>query len=120
MYPLTFHLIFSSASKSLLPMTSSDEYLISPITGEKIPASKMQEHMRIGLLDPRWLEERDRNIRERRIEEEVYAPGLDIESSLKQLAERRTDIFGVEETAIGKKIGEEEIQKPEEKVRKTT
>lgn len=43
--------------------------------------------------------------------------GLDIESSLKQLAERRTDIFGVEETAIGKKIGEEEIQKPEEKVR---
>ncbi|TTQ23540.1 Splicing factor 3A subunit 1 [Bagarius yarrelli] len=76
----------------------------------------MQEHMRIGLLDPRWLEQRDRNLRERQIEEEVYAPGLDIESSLKQLAERRTDIFGVEETAIGKKIGEEEIQKPEEKV----
>lgn len=75
--------------------------------------------MRIGLLDPRWLEQRDRSIRERQIEEEVYAPGLDIESSLKQLAERRTDIFGVEETAIGKKIGEEEIQKPEEKVRNT-
>lgn len=45
-----------------------------------------------------------------------FPVGLDIESSLKQLAERRTDIFGVEETAIGKKIGEEEIQKPEEKV----
>lgn len=117
--PLTFYLIFSSASKPLPPVAAPDEYLISPITGEKIPASKMQEHMRIGLLDPRWLEQRDRNIRERQIEEEVYAPGLDIESSLKQLAERRTDIFGVEETAIGKKIGEEEIQKPEEKVRKT-
>ncbi|TRY62231.1 hypothetical protein DNTS_024370 [Danionella cerebrum] len=104
------------ASKPLPPAAPSDEYLISPITGEKIPASKMQEHMRIGLLDPRWLEQRDRSIRERQIEEEVYAPGLDIESSLKQLAERRTDIFGVEETAIGKKIGEEEIQKPEEKV----
>lgn len=76
----------------------------------------MQEHMRIGLLDPRWLEQRDRSIRDRQTEDEVYAPGLDIESSLKQLAERRTDIFGVEETAIGKKIGEEEIQKPEEKV----
>lgn len=76
----------------------------------------MQEHMRIGLLDPRWLEQRDRSIRDRQAEDEVYAPGLDIESSLKQLAERRTDIFGVEETAIGKKIGEEEIQKPEEKV----
>ncbi len=105
-----------TASKPQPPVAATDEYLISPITGEKIPASKMQEHMRIGLLDPRWLEQRDRSIRERQTEDEVYAPGLDIESSLKQLAERRTDIFGVEETAIGKKIGEEEIQKPEEKV----
>lgn len=108
--------IFFSASKPQPSVAAQDEYLISPITGEKIPASKMQEHMRIGLLDPRWLEQRDRSIRERQTEDEVYAPGLDIESSLKQLAERRTDIFGVEETAIGKKIGEEEIQKPEEKV----
>ncbi|XP_040207949.1 splicing factor 3A subunit 1 isoform X1 [Rana temporaria] len=104
------------ASKPQPPAPASDEYLVSPITGEKIPASKMQEHMRIGLLDPRWLEQRDRSIREKQGDDEVYAPGLDIESSLKQLAERRTDIFGVEETAIGKKIGEEEIQKPEEKV----
>lgn len=37
---------------------------------------------------------------------------------MKQLAERRTDIFGVgvEETAIGKKIGEEETRK-DDKVR---
>uniref|UniRef100_A0A8C5DUX0 Splicing factor 3A subunit 1 n=1 Tax=Gouania willdenowi TaxID=441366 RepID=A0A8C5DUX0_GOUWI len=104
------------ASKPQITVPVSDEYLISPVTGEKIPASKMQEHMRIGLLDPRWLEQRDRSIRDRQTEDEVYAPGLDIESSLKQFAERRTDIFGVEETAIGKKIGEEEIQKPEEKV----
>ncbi|KAM8864836.1 splicing factor 3A subunit 1 isoform 1-T2 [Synchiropus picturatus] len=104
------------ASKPQPTVTATDEYLISPITGERILASKMQEHMRIGLLDPRWLEQRDRSIRDRQTEDEVYAPGLDIESSLKQLAERRTDIFGVEETAIGKKIGEEEIQKPEEKV----
>uniref|UniRef100_A0A3B3YYN7 Uncharacterized protein n=1 Tax=Poecilia mexicana TaxID=48701 RepID=A0A3B3YYN7_9TELE len=104
------------ASKPQPLVAAPDEYLISPITGEKVPASKMQEHMRIGLLDPRWLEQRDRSIRDRQTEDEVYAPGLDIESSLKQLAERRTDIFGVEETAIGKKIGEEEIQKPEEKV----
>ncbi|XP_043924458.1 splicing factor 3A subunit 1 [Protopterus annectens] len=104
------------ASKPAPAAPAPDEFLISPITGEKIPASKMQEHMRIGLLDPRWLEQRDRTIREKQTEDEVYAPGLDIESSLKQLAERRTDIFGVEETAIGKKIGEEEIQKPEEKV----
>lgn len=39
----------------------TDEYLISPITGEKIPASKVAEHMRIGLLDPRWVEQRDKH-----------------------------------------------------------
>ena len=36
------------------------EYLISPLTGERIPASKMDEHMRIGLLDPAWVEKRNR------------------------------------------------------------
>lgn len=90
-----------------------EEYLISPITGEKIPASKVQEHMRIGLLDPRWVEQRDKHISDKMNQESVYAPGAAIEASLKQLAERRTDIFGVgvEETAIGKKIGEEESRK---------
>jgi splicing factor 3A subunit 1 len=91
---------------------TSDEYLISPITGEKIPASKVAEHMRIGLLDPRWVEQRDKHI-EKVAQENVYAPGAAIEASLKQLAERRTDIFGVgdEEAAIGKKLGEEEPRK---------
>lgn len=92
-----------------------DELLISPLTGEKIPATKVQEHMRIGLLDPRWVEQRDRQIQDKINQETVYAPGSAIEASLKQLAERRTDIFGVgdEETAIGKKIGEEDKRKDE-------
>ncbi|XP_066583121.1 splicing factor 3A subunit 1-like [Prorops nasuta] len=89
-----------------------DEYLISPITGERIPASKVQEHIRIGLLDPRWVEQRDKHL-DKLAQETVFAPGTAIEASLKQLAERRTDIFGVgdEETAIGKKIGEEDKKK---------
>ena len=96
-----------------------EEFLVSPITGERVPASKVQEHMRIGLLDPRWVEERDKQITKQAVEEQVYAPGTSIESSLRNLAERRTDIFGVgdeaaHETAIGKKMGEEE--KREEKV----
>ena len=42
----------------------------------------------------------------------MFAPGQAIESSLKHLAERRTDIFGVgeeaaQEAAIGQKMGEE-------------
>ncbi|KAI4458222.1 spliceosome associated protein [Holotrichia oblita] len=95
--------------------TVGDDYLISPITGEKIPASKVQEHMRIGLLDPRWVEQRDKHITEKINQDNVYAAGFAIDASLKQLAERRTDIFGVgdEETAIGKKIGEEDVRKDE-------
>lgn len=96
------------ASKSAAP----DEYLVSPITGEKIPAHKVQEHMRIGLLDPRWVEQRDKH-NDKLSQETVFAPGTAIEAQLKQLAERRTDIFGVgdEETVIGKKIGEEDKKK---------
>ncbi|KAM7536623.1 hypothetical protein Aperf_G00000081736 [Anoplocephala perfoliata] len=78
--------------------------LVSPFTGEKIPASQVSKHMRVGLLDPKWVEQRDREIREKREQDQVYAPGAVIESNLKQLAQRRSDIFGVgaEETAIGK------------------
>lgn len=98
------------------PTKLPDSYVISPITGEKIPAEKLQEHMRYSLLDPRWVEQRDRTIQEKIQQEEVYAAGSAIESSLKHLAERRTDIFGSgdAETIIGKKIGEEE--KKSEKV----
>lgn len=49
------------AQKPAAKAPAPDEFLISPITGEKIPASKMAEHMRIGLLDPRWIEQRDKH-----------------------------------------------------------
>ncbi|CAH1787515.1 unnamed protein product [Owenia fusiformis] len=100
---------YNPKAPKLLPDNPlSDQFLISPITGEKIPADKLQQHMKIGLLDPKWMEQKDREIAEKREQEEVFAPGSSIESSLKNLAERRTDIFGSEETMIGKKIGEEE------------
>ncbi|XP_039262262.2 splicing factor 3A subunit 1-like [Styela clava] len=96
--------------------TSSDgKWMISPLTGERVPAEKFQEHMRYGLLDPNWKEQRKRQIAEKQQDEEVFAGGTDIEHALKGLAERRTDIFGVEETAIGKKVGEEEAA-PEDRV----
>ena len=51
----------------------------------------------------------------------VFAPGQAIESSLKQLAERRTDIFGVgeeaaQEAAIGMKMGEEDRRVVDDKI----
>uniref|UniRef100_A0A1L8DHC8 Splicing factor 3A subunit 1 n=1 Tax=Nyssomyia neivai TaxID=330878 RepID=A0A1L8DHC8_9DIPT len=97
------------------PNPTGDDFLISPITGEKIPASKVAEHMRIGLLDPRWVEQRDKHTVEKLTQDNVFAAGTAIEASLKQLAERRTDIFGIgdEETMIGKKLGEEETKKDE-------
>lgn len=92
--------------------SKQDGWMISPITKEKISAEKLTEHMRYGLLDPRWKEQREKTMQEKQQQEEVFAPGVSIESSLKQMAERRTDIFGVgiDETEIGKKIGEEEVK----------
>lgn len=101
-----------TATKTTRPVASDEYLMISPLTREHIPANKVQEHMRIGLLDPRWVEQRDKHL-DKLAQETVFAPGTAIEASLKQLAERRTDIFGVgdEETAIGKKIGEEDKKK---------
>merc|ERR1711953_452116 len=65
--------------------------------------------------------ERDKQITARATEEQVFAPGQSIENSLKHLAERRTDIFGVgedaaQEAGIGKKMGEEDRRQTEEKI----
>lgn len=67
------------------PAPASEEWLVSPITGEKIPANKVTDHVRIGLLDPRWLEQRDRAAAERSDRDEALAPGAAIEASLKQV-----------------------------------
>ena len=59
----------------------------------------------VGLLDPKWIEQRDRTLAEKREQDGVYAPGVSIGSTLKNLAARRTDIFGSgEETQIGKMV----------------
>lgn len=87
-----------------------DNYFISPITNERIPVDKIHEHVRYNLADPRYLEKKDQMLQERINEETVFASGSQIQNSLKSLAERRTDIFGMNdrETAIGMRIGEEE------------
>ena len=64
-----------------------------------------------GLLDPKWIEDSKKQVDSKKTQEEVLAEGAQITSNLKLLAERRTDIFGIEETIIGQKIGEEEMPK---------
>ena len=58
----------------------------------------------LALLDPRWVEERKRQIEDKQQEEEVFAEGLNIASNIQKLAKKRTDIFGVKETIIGKEV----------------
>ena len=57
---------------------ASDQYLISPLTGEKVPVESMAAHMKISLLDPRWKEQKEKAIAEKRHQEQVYAEGKDI------------------------------------------
>lgn len=89
---------------------TTDTYFKSPLTGELIPASSMSEHMRISMLDPRWIEQKQREKKEKEDQEEVLASGFSIEKNLKRLAEYRSDVFGsgADEVIIGRKVGEEE------------
>jgi len=63
------------APKAMPTPLMPEKYLISPITGESIPASQMAEHMKINLLDPRWKEQRDRAMSDKKTQEEVFAEG---------------------------------------------
>ncbi|KAL3993662.1 Pre-mRNA splicing factor PRP21 like family protein [Acanthocheilonema viteae] len=96
--------------KSISARKAADKWIISPLTGERIPADKLQEHMRYNTVDSQYKEQRERELSDRNEEEPVYAPGADISTNIGKFAERRTDIFGhgAEQTIIGKKLGEEE------------
>uniref|UniRef100_A0A6G1SEP6 Splicing factor 3A subunit 1 n=1 Tax=Aceria tosichella TaxID=561515 RepID=A0A6G1SEP6_9ACAR len=87
-----------------------DNYFVSPITNERIPVDKIHEHVRYNLADPRYLEKKEQMLQDKIKEDAVFASGSQIQDSLKNLAERRTDIFGMNEAEaeIGRRIGEEE------------
>lgn len=44
-----------TANKSI-----TEKYIISPLTNERIPADKLQEHVRYNTVDPQYKEQRDR------------------------------------------------------------
>ena len=74
-----------------------------------MPVLQMQEHMRITLLDPTWREQKDRLESEKAQNAEQWQIGAGLAfDKLKDIASRRTDIFGSieKETEIGHKIGE--------------
>lgn len=102
--------------KQATRVNQPDNYFVSPITNERVPVDKMHEHVRYNLSDPRYLEKKDQMLQERMNQEDIHPTGTQIQDSLKNLAERRTDIFGMNdrETAIGRRIGEEEQVQPKD------
>ena len=102
----------NKAATSSQQKPQGDTYFKSPLTGELIPAASMSEHMRISMLDPRWIEQRQKEKQERETHEEVLASGMSIEKNLKRMAEYRSDMFGsgVEEALIGRKLGSHEAE----------
>lgn len=79
-----------------------------PRCGIELRLAEFNDHLRICTLDPRWKEQRDRMDEERRRAESVFVPGSEITEHLRKLAERRTDIFGRDETGvIGVPVGED-------------
>lgn len=99
--------------KAIAKAAQPDAYFVSPITNERIPVNRISDHVKYNLSDPRHLEKKDTALQGRLNEEQVFAAGSQIQDALKNLAERRTDIFGMDdkETDIGRRIGEEEPPK---------
>lgn len=68
-----------------------------PRCGQEIPASEMDEHVRIELLDPKWKQQKDKTSN--------LETGNDVARHLKNLSGFRSDIFGAsDETNIGRKV----------------
>uniref|UniRef100_A0A915DKX3 SURP motif domain-containing protein n=1 Tax=Ditylenchus dipsaci TaxID=166011 RepID=A0A915DKX3_9BILA len=90
-----------------------NSYIISPLTNERVPAHKLQEHVQFNTVDPLYREQREREQMHREELVQANASGAEISLNIAKLAERRTDIFGVGaqgavQTMIGKKLGEDE------------
>lgn len=66
--------------------------MVDPLSGKTIAAEDMEEHMRVQLLDPKWVEEQKRFVEKQK--ETGMAEGGSIADSLRMFAKKRGDIFG--------------------------
>jgi splicing factor 3A subunit 1 len=62
-----------------------------PKCHQEIPIGEWKEHMRLELMDPKWLEEKRK--REERQKLNSLAGGDEIVQNLKKIAAQRTDLF---------------------------
>lgn len=77
----------------MLTVNQGEQYVISPITGEKVPASSISSHTKycknlrhsfckfldliliLALLDPNWIQRREKEMIEAQEREQIYEPG---------------------------------------------
>ena len=52
-----------------------ETWVISPFTQERVKASDLQKHVKYQLIDPNWKDEREKQIQQKKAEDEVYAAG---------------------------------------------
>uniref|UniRef100_A0A5S6R4U8 Splicing factor 3A subunit 1 n=1 Tax=Trichuris muris TaxID=70415 RepID=A0A5S6R4U8_TRIMR len=107
---------YNPRNRILEKAKTEQKWVISPLTGEKVPADKLTEHLKFNTVDQQYFMQKERELMDRQDEEFVFAMGSDISANIKAFAERRSDIFGVgskgaEQAMIGKKLGEEDVRR---------
>ncbi|CAG8575996.1 8929_t:CDS:10, partial [Racocetra fulgida] len=90
--------------------TTERQTVICPRCNQAVPVDEMDNHVRIELLDPKWKEQKMAADAKKK-ESNLLQEGTDVAKILKTFSGYRSDIFGNEETEIGRKIGEEEEKK---------
>ena len=73
-------------------VTNLPNAMVDPISGRIIPVEQISDHMRIQLMDPKWIEQQKRFINKQH--DTGFAEGISIADSLKSFARQRGDIFG--------------------------
>lgn len=83
---------YQRPSHRATPSYDPTKYVVSPITGELVLITEMEEHMRISLLDPKWKQQKDTMLA--KIKETTKASDDEIGRNLSLLARTRPDVFG--------------------------
>ncbi|CAG8577356.1 11123_t:CDS:10 [Acaulospora morrowiae] len=84
-------------------VTTEKPTVICPRCKQAIPVDEMDDHVRIELLDPKWKEQK-MAAEAKKKESNLLQEGTDVAKNLKAFSGYRSDIFGNEETEIGRKV----------------
>jgi len=93
---------YKRMDKKLLSQNDPSACVVSPITGELVKISEMENHMRVSLIDPRWKEQRDAMMD--KIRETTKADDGEIGKNLLALAKTRPDIFGSTQEEVSQAV----------------